>query len=134
MQDSITCHNDEVNIDNPFYFVYLDQQFQFDLALFEHNSNVIKQMHDKIVADKKIPLISSKEKVDISKGSIEEFIKCCHFQNFVINNENVYSLRYLANKYKVSFFKKNKLKNLFPKTKIILYSMIFKISPVKKKK
>ena len=106
MQDSMTCHNDELNIDDPYYFVYSNQQFSFDLALFEHSSIVIKQMHDKIVANKKIPLISDKEKVNLSKESINEFIKCCHFQNFNINNENVNSLQYLAKKYKVSFLEK----------------------------
>lgn len=106
MQDSTLCHNDELSIENPYYFEYLDQQYPFDLELFKHNSIVIQQMQDKIKANKKIPLISAKEKVNISKGSIEEFIKCCHFQNFTINNENVNSLQYLANKYKVPFLQK----------------------------
>lgn len=95
-----------MNIEDPYYFEYLNQQYPFELDLFKHNSIVIQRMQDKINANKKIPLIQDKEKVDISKESIEEFIKCCHFQNFIINNENVNSLQHLANKYKVLFLQK----------------------------
>lgn len=82
MQDSTIYHNDELNIENTYYFEYLNQQYPFDLDLFKHNSIVIQQMQDKIKAYIKIPLIPDKEKVDISKESNREVCKMLPFPTF----------------------------------------------------
>lgn len=80
MQDSTIYHNDELNIENTYYFEYLNQQYPFDLDLFKHNSIVIQQMQDKIKAYIKIHLYQIKKKLIFRKNQTKKFIKCCHFQ------------------------------------------------------
>ena len=100
MDDDFNDINSPIQITN--YFLYKNKKYPFNLNFFAFFSEYFADIQDSIDKDQYINLEDKNDVFTLHEDAIFDFIRYCQNQGIhSINQDNVLTLNYLANKYKV---------------------------------
>lgn len=100
MDDDFNDINSPIQITN--YFLYKNKKYPFNLNFFAFFSEYFADIQDSIDKDQYINLEDKNDVFTLHEDAIFDFIRYCQNQGiYSINQDNVLTLNYLANKYKV---------------------------------
>lgn len=86
------------------FFLYHGEKYPIKIDFFKLSSKYFARNQDLFFQSKTIPLIdeSSEPSLNITNDNIDTFIKFVQHKQIQINNENVVTLNYLANRFEVT--------------------------------
>lgn len=103
MSSTKTFKNKNV-IPDTHFFVYQDKKYPIKYDFFKYSSKYFEKNHDTIEKSKFLPLVDSEteNKIVLTEETINNFINFVQRSEITVNNDNIFGLNYLSNKYEVT--------------------------------
>lgn len=107
-------------------FVYKNEKYPFKFDYFKYASEYFSRNREEFEKATNINLLDSEEeeKTPIQKEIIESFIKSVEGQKIIVNEENVFGLKYLSEKYEVSILTEQLNEYIFSHEKELLIDIL----------
>lgn len=109
------------------YFVFNDKKYQFDFELIKNNSNYFFIYQEQYKQIEFIDLFQEDEREiykDITDTAIKNFISLIQNQQYTINENDLFHIKYLAEKYEFTNLV-NTISDLISKNKKKLFFLIY---------